>query len=63
MTTAQIKALIARQQQAYRSRVQFLREHGIALTPREQVEAQRADDRTQRGFDGAPRFREPEDNE
>jgi hypothetical protein len=63
MTTAQLKALTSWQQQAYRHRVQFLREHGIALTPREQVEAQRADDRTQRGFDGAPCFREPEDSD
>lgn len=42
--TPQIKALVRHQQRAYQARVQFLREHGIRLTPREQIEARREED-------------------
>ena len=43
--TPQLKAIQRHHQRAYQARVQFLREHGIALTPREMVEAQREEDR------------------
>lgn len=44
--TPQIKAILRHHQRAYMARVQFLRQHGIRLTPREIVEAQREKDRT-----------------
>lgn len=43
--TPQLKAIQRHHQRAYKARVQFLREHGIKLTPREIVEAQREMDR------------------
>jgi hypothetical protein len=48
--TPQIKALIRHQQRAYQARVQFLREHGIRLTPREQIEARREEDKIMKQF-------------
>lgn len=43
--TPQLKAIQRHHQRAYQARVQFLRQHGIMLTPREIVEAQREEDR------------------
>ena len=48
MTTPQLKAIQRHHHRAYQARVQFMRDHGIALTPREQVEAQREEDRIRR---------------
>ena len=39
--TPQLKAINRHHQRAYQARIQFMREHGIALTPREIIEAQR----------------------
>lgn len=43
--TPQLKAINHHHQRAYQARIQFMREHGIALTPREIIEAQREEDR------------------
>ena len=43
--TPQLKAINRHHQRAYQARIQFMREHGIALTPREIIEAQREEDR------------------
>ena len=43
--TPQLKAIQRHHQRAYQARVQFLRQHGIMLTPREIVEAQRNEDK------------------
>lgn len=43
--TPQLKAIQRHRQRAYQARVQFLREHGIKMTPREIVEARRQEDR------------------
>lgn len=46
--TDQLKAINRHHQRAYQARIQFMREHGIALTPREIIEAQREEDRIKR---------------
>ena len=48
LMSAQLKAIQRHHQRAYAARVQFWREHGIAMTPRERVEAQREEDRIRR---------------
>jgi hypothetical protein len=61
--TAQLKAIQRHHQRAYQARVQFMREHGIVLTPREIVEAQREQDRLNNPGMAADIMRNHEDNE
>lgn len=63
MTTPQLKAIHRHQQRAYQARIQFMREHGIALTPRGIIEAQREEDRITRMGEADGDMKRRENNE